>query len=246
MHSTLFWSQLNENFKIAQRQDKFKFGTDAVVLSFFAKIKKSDIVVDLCSGTGAVGYLCYLKYNQKKTYFVDYDSEMIELSEMTAKANNLSEKFEHINCKIDALNDKIIKNNSIDYITVNPPYFKENSGKTNLKDDIKNARHSYDFSLDDLFKKSYCMLKDGGKIAVVHRSEYLNDVMFCMRENHIEPKRIRFVHSYIHKKAKLFLIEGIKNAKTGLIVHSPLVLYKEKNVLSEEFDEISRFYTNKG
>ena len=39
MHSTLFWSQLNENFKIAQRQDKFKFGTDAVVLSFFAKIK---------------------------------------------------------------------------------------------------------------------------------------------------------------------------------------------------------------
>lgn len=246
MSDMIIWSGLSNNFKIAQRNDKFKFGTDAVILSNFAKIKKSDIVADLCSGSGAVGYLSYLMYNQKKTYFVDFDSEMTELSELTAKENGVSEKFEHINSNIDELNNNIIKNHSIDYITVNPPYFKENTGKTNSKSDIKNARHSYEFSLDVLFQKSYSMLKDGGKIAIVHRSEYLNDILFCMRKHNIEPKRLRFVHSYVFENAKLVLIEGVKNAKVGLIVLSPLILYKEKNVLSDEFDEISSFYSNKG
>lgn len=241
----IVWSELRNNFKIAQRTDKFKFGTDAVILADFANIKSSDTVADLCSGSGAVGYLAYLKYNQKKTYFVDFDNEMIELSELTAKENCVSQYFFHINSDINGLENKIIKNQSISHITVNPPYFKANSGKTNLKNDIKNARHSCEFSLDVLFEKSYTLLKDGGKISVVHRSEYLSDILFFMRKNNIEPKRIRFVHSYITENSKLVLIEGAKNAKVGLNVLPPLVLYKEKNVLSDEFEKISQFYTKK-
>ncbi len=242
----LIWSNLRNDFKIAQRSDKFKFGTDAVLLADFANIKSNDTVVDLCSGSGAVGYLSYLKYNQNKTVFVDFDKEMIELSKLTAKTNNVEKKFFHIECNINSLNNDIIKNQSINYITVNPPYFKENSGKTSLKSDIKNARHTYEFSLDVLFEKSYNILKDGGKIAVVHRSEYLSDIIYFMKKNHIEPKRMRFVHSYIEENSKLVLIEGTKNAKVGLNVLSPLILYSDKNIQSEEFDKISQFYVNKG
>lgn len=242
----IIWSELKNNFKIAQRNDKFKFGTDAVILADFANIKSSDTVVDLCSGSGAVGYLAFIKYNQKKTIFVDFDNEMIELSKITAIENNVEDSFFHINCDIGDLNGTIIKNQTINYITVNPPYFKENTGKTNLKNDIKNARHSYEFSLEELFEKSYDMLKDGGKIAVVHRSEYLSDILFYMKKNRIEPKKIRFVHSYINENSKLVLIEGTKNAKVGVNILSPLILYKDKNILSEEFENISRFYTDKG
>ena len=209
----------------------------------FAILKRNDILADLCSGSGAVGYLSYLRYNQKKTYFVDFDKEMIELSKLTAKENKIEEYFYHYNIGIEDINDKIIKNQSITHITVNPPYFKENSGKTNEKTDIKNARHSYEISLDTLFKKSYNMLKDGWKISIVHRCEYTNEIFYYMTVNKIEPKRIRFVHSYKDSDAKLVLIEGMKGAGCGLKVLSPLILYKDKNVLSDEFKEISDFYT---
>ncbi len=238
----LIWSDITTTFKLAQYDDKFKFGTDAVLLADFANLKKNDIIADLCSGSGAVGYLSYLRYKQKKTYFVDFDEEMIFLSKLTAKENNVEEYFEHYNINIDEINDSVIKNQSITHITVNPPYFKENSGKTNNKDDIKNARHTFEFSLDTLFKKSFDMLKDGGKISIVHRSEYTNEIFLSMSKNKIEPKKIRYVHSYIDSNAKLVLIEGAKNAKPGLIVLSPLILYKEKNILSDEFREISEFY----
>ena len=238
------WSCLTKDFKLAQSSEKFKFGTDAVLLADFAKLKKNDVLCDLCSGSGAVGYLCFLRYNQKKTYFVDFDEEMIFLSKLTAEKNSVLEYFKHYCVNINNLDNSVIKNHSITHITVNPPYFKENSGKTNDKLDIKNARHSYEFSLDTLFLKSYNMLKDGGKISIVHRSEYTNEIFYYMTKNRIEPKKIRYVHSYINSNAKLVLIEGHKNAKSGLIVLSPLILYKDKNILSDEFEQISQLYQN--
>jgi len=240
----IVWSKLSSDFKLAQSDTKFKFGTDAVLLANFANLRKNDILADLCSGSGAVGYLCFLRYKQNRTFFVDFDSEMIELSKITAKENNIDSFFKHYCININELSNSLIKNHSISHITVNPPYFKENSGKINEKNDIKNARHTFEFSLDTLFEKSYNMLKDGGKISIIHRCEYTTEIFSSMLKQRIEPKKIRFVHSYIDSKAKLVLIQGMKNAKSGLEVLSPLILYKEKNILSDEFRKISEFYQN--
>ncbi|MBR5507460.1 MAG: SAM-dependent methyltransferase, partial [Clostridia bacterium] len=45
---------LGNGYKIIQRDDGFKFGTDAVLLSKFANIKPGDNVMDLCTGTGII------------------------------------------------------------------------------------------------------------------------------------------------------------------------------------------------
>ena len=66
-------SRINENFTIFQREDSFKFGTDAVLLSRFAGIKKKDVLFDICSGTGAVGFFCHLhlkRYALQNSYTI--------------------------------------------------------------------------------------------------------------------------------------------------------------------------------
>ena len=235
--NNIITSKITENFSILQRVDKFKFGTDAVLLSHFANIKAKNTVVDFCSGTGAVGYLSYLRHKQNKTIFVDIDGEMIELSKKTADLNNISEKFEFINSDIK---DCGIPNNTIDYITVNPPYFKLNSGKINANENLVLSRHSYAFSIDDLFKTSYNILKDGGKIALIYRTSYLCDIISAMRQAKIEPKRLRLVHSYKDKNSELFLIEGVKNAGIELQALPPLILHDE-NGMTDEFVEIENY-----
>ena len=227
------------NFMIFQDNNKFKAGTDAVLLASFAGIKKSDVAADFCSGTGAVGFLSFLRCSQKHTIFVDIDNEMIELSKKTAEFNGVSDKFSFIASDITACN---IKNDSIDYITVNPPYFRENSGKTNKNQALINARHAYKFSLNDLFKTSYKILKDGGKIALIQRTDYLADVIFEMKKNKIEPKRLRLVQSYSNKNANLFLLEGVKNGGIDLKCLPPLILYNE-NGRTEEFKKTEKMGT---
>ena len=229
-------SKITENFVILQDGDKFKFGTDAVLLAWFSNIKKNDILVDFCSGTGAVGFLSYLRYSQKHTFFVDIDSEIVELSKKTAEINNISDKFSFIASDIKECD---IKYDSVNYITVNPPYFPKDSGKINKNDKLVNARHSYDFSLDELFIKSYKILKDGGKISVIHRTGYLAEVISLMKKNKIEPKRLRLVYGHAEKNANLFLIEGVKNGGVDLKCLPSLILY-DKNGMTNEFAAISQ------
>lgn len=241
----LEWASLGGSFKLAQRSDKFKLGTDSVLLSYFSNIKPKYKLVDLCSGTGAVGYLAFLRYNTAKTIFVDCDEDMTELSKLTASENGVDDRFLHITKDVYNINNSIIKNQWADYVTVNPPYFGNNSGKLNKTSDMNNARHCDDDFLNILFQKSYNILKDGGKISVVHRSENLNDICFNMRLNKIEPKRMRLVYSYLEKNASLVLIEGMKNSSSGIICESPLILYESPNVYTEEFKKIEKIQTER-
>ena len=228
---------INDNFVILQDTEKFKYGTDAVLLAAFANIKKNDIVVDFCSGTGAVGFFSFLKHSQKHTFFVDIDEEMIELSRKTAELNGISDKFSFVASDIRACDITV---NSIDYITVNPPYFRENSGKINKNEKLVNARHTCNFSLSDLFFKSFRILKDGGKLALIQRTDYLAEIIFAMKQNKIEPKKLRLIQSYSDKNANLFLLEGVKNGGIDLKCLPPLVLY-DKSGKTAEFERIGSY-----
>ena len=69
---------------------------------------------------------------------------------------------------------------------------------------------------------------------MIHRPSRLSEIFASMKQNRIEPKRIRFIHSYIYSKANLVLIEGLKGSGVWLDVEPPLAVYKEKNVYTDE------------
>ena len=71
------------------------------------------------------------------------------------------------------------------------------------------------------------------------RPERLGDVITAMRDNDIEPKRLRFVQQRKTKAPKLFLIEGRRGGKPGgLIVEPVLLIENESGEFSEEMIEI--------
>ncbi len=233
-------SQIGADFTIFQREDSFKFGTDAVLLARFANIRHKDVLFDFCSGTGAVGFFCQLLYNPKQIGFVEIDPVMCELSQKTAKHNNIADKCEFYCTDLADFNrDKQLSN--VDCVTVNPPYFLEHSGKLSQNPKLKGARHTGNFSHEVLFQKADELLKDGGKLFLIQRTQNLAEIFHGMRLAKIEPKRLRMVHSYAHKEATLFLVEGVKNGGVWLDCLPPLVLYERNGVPTEEFQGMQQF-----
>ncbi len=55
-----------------------------------------------------------------------------------------------------------------------------------------------------------------------------------MRENKIEPKVLRCVHSRADETAVMVLIEGIKNAGSQTTILPPLVIYSTGQTYSPE------------
>ena len=74
---------------------------------------------------------------------------------------------------------------------------------------------------------------------MVHRPERLVDIIYGLRENKLEPKKIRFVYSNEDsKEAKLILIKAVKNGGDFLQVEKPLYIYDKNGEYTEEILKI--------
>ncbi len=231
-----------ENLKIIQNKEGFCFGIDSVLLSDYAKnIKKDAIVVDIGTGTGIIGLLLCKKAKLKKIYGVEIQEDVAKMAERSVQLNSLEDKFEIINIDINNISDKL-DNNSIDVIVTNPPYKKKNTGLLNEEEKKLISRHEIKCTLEDIVKTSYKLLKSKGEFYMVHRAERLVDILYTLRNNKLEPKNIRFVHSKAGEKTKLILIRCVKDAKEYLKIENPLVIYDNNG---EYTDEILKIYNKK-
>ena len=101
------------------------------------------------------------------------------------------------------------------------------------------ARHEILCNLEDVIYNASKLLKTGGRFYMVHKPHRLADIIVTMRKYHLEPKKLRFVHSYADKEPSLLLIEGARNGKPMIKVESPLVIYQKNG---EYTDEIKKIY----
>ena len=203
-----------DNLKIIQNNDGFKYGTDAVVLSKFASIRKDAKVLDLCTGSGIVPILlCGLKKG-KHILGVEYFKDISDMAKRSVELNLLNEKIEILNRDVKDYKD-YLPCHFFDNVTVNPPYKIVDTGFLNDNSYKTCARHEILLTLEDCVKAAEYALKFGGKLTMVNRIDRLSDVIYEFKKNKIEPKRIMFVTD-MDKPAKIFVIEGIKGGKSGM------------------------------
>lgn len=218
---------------LIQDPDKFCFGIDAVLLSNFVKVRKNGHVVDLCTGSGIVPILLSAKTGAKKITGIEIQSDIADMAMRSVSYNKLDEKIDIINDDIsNAL--KYINNCSVDSVCVNPPYMKDTTAIKNPDLPMAIARHELLTDLETVINIASKLLKESGKFFMVHRPSRLSEIFASMRQNRIEPKRLRFIHPYIESKANLVLIEGAKGSGVWMDVEPPLVVYKDKNVYTDE------------
>ena len=226
-----------KGLKLIQKKDSFRFGVDAVLLSEFANIKKNFRVIDLCTGTGIVPFLILGKYEPKEIVGIEVQEEIAEMANRSTVLNNVEDKIKFINRDLKDI-EFLKQLGRFDALTVNPPYKLNNSGIVNPSDKLAIARHEVLCTLEDVIATSRILLKDNGRMYMVHRPERLVDIVTCMRKYKIEPKRIRMVHPNTKKAANIVLVEGQRDGGKFLKWDPPLYVYNDDGGYSEEINKI--------
>lgn len=226
-----------DNLMIIQKKNGYKFSTDSVLLANFVKVKSYEKYVDFCTGSGVIAILASYKNRVKNTYAFEIQKSMSEMAKRSVELNGLS--IEIINEDLKNA-PKILGFESVDVVTVNPPY--NVSGETSVSDEIKLATHEISINLSEIIKSTKQVLKFGGKLFMVHRADRLVDILFELRKNGLEPKVLRFVYPKKNKEPNLILVEAKKGAKSGLIIQSPLILCNDDG---SETDELKQIYCRK-
>ena len=100
------------------------------------------------------------------------------------------------------------------------------------------ARHEILCTLEDAVKAASQLVKQGGKVAFVHRPGRLMDMITLMRKYRLEPKRIQFVYPKQGKEANTLLIEAIKDGSPDLKILPPIIVYNEADEYTPEIRKI--------
>lgn len=225
-----------KGLKIIQDDRFFKFGTDAVLLSDFAKIKKNRTVVDFGTGNGIIPLLLYGKYENITITGIEILTELCELAARNVKLNGLDNSITIINGDIKYAS-KILGRASADYVVTNPPYLK-GDGLLGMSEYKRVARHEIVCTLKDLLIQAALVLNESGILYMIHRTQRLSDVICEMRTQKLEPKILRLISKDKDSDPNLFLIKGIKNANPGIIIKKTLYIYDGTDKYSKEINDI--------
>ena len=228
----------NKNMKIWQDTSEFCFGMDAVLLADFAasKMKNKDVSADLCTGNGIIPLLIYARVNKLDMTAVEINPETAELAKYNMHYNGVEES---INVVCDDVKRFARNNlNIFDAITVNPPYTPIGRGFTSQKSSVSTARHEVELTLEELLHSCCMLLKDKGRMFMVHRAHRAAEAIALMQRHRIEAKTITFIHPKKGEEANLFLVEGVKNAGHWLKVTEPLIVYNDDGSYTDMIHEI--------
>lgn len=226
-----------KGINIIQKKNAFRFGVDAVLLSYFANVRKNSTVIDLCTGNGIVPFLLAGKTEARKLIGVEIQEDMVEMANRSIVFNKLEDKIEFING--DLKNLKLMKAlHKADIVTVNPPYKLKNSGIINPNDKNAIARHEICCTLEDVIVAANITLKDNGRMYMVHRPERLADIFCTMRKYKIEPKRVTMVHPSVKKAPNIVLVEGHKGGGAFLKWEDPIYVHNEDGSYTDKIDKI--------
>lgn len=200
--------------KIFQYATGYRFTKDAIDLAKFCNIKKSDQVLELCSGSGVISFYAYSLNPFQKLYLNELQDNFCDLIEKNIELNQLKDKAKCIKGDLKNLNDKNFEK-KLDVIICNPPYFKFNGHKINEEQSIALAKHEIAVNLKQIVEKSSSLIKDKGRFYIEIPANRLTELIGYLNDEHFETKRIKFLTNG-KTSAYLAMLEAVKNGKSGV------------------------------
>lgn len=215
----------------------FRPGTDTFLLSSLPRLRPGLRVCDLGCGTGLLGLLLMQRQPDLRIAGLDIQPEAAALARRAAAENGLTERLD-FRCGDLRQVRGIFPTGCFDLVVCNPPYYPPAGGKLSADGARRTARSETEASLADLCAAASYLLRWGGKFCLVHKPERLADVICALRDAGMEPKQLRFVQNRAETAPSLFLIEGCRGGRPGLVTKPPLLLQTDGGAPSAELNAI--------
>ncbi|MDA8235722.1 MAG: tRNA1(Val) (adenine(37)-N6)-methyltransferase [Clostridia bacterium] len=228
---------IRDNLKIIQNPEYFCFSIDAVLLAHFATLAEGQRIMDLGTGTGVIPLLMTTRALGLQVRGLEIQPAVADMASRSVALNGLGEQ---VVIEVGDLRqvEGLFAPGGYDLVTANPPYQPVGRGRVNPNESKALARHELACNLADVVKAGAFLLKQGGRLAMVHRPERLPELLALLGAKGINPGRLRLVYTKKGQKACLILLEGVLAGKGELEILPPLIIYQDSGEYTEEIMDI--------
>ncbi len=220
--------RVNEDLVLITDKSGLSLGTDTLLLSYFIKGKPNLRALELGAGTGILSMLVAARKKAGAITAVEIQEKYASLAARNVEYNRLSERITVICGDVRDLSTAGIPREKFDIVFSNPPYMPLSCGARNATDDNFIARHEVHGEFKDFAHAAAYALRYGGRFFCVHRPDRLTDLLFALRCEKLEPKRLTFIQPSAEEAPSLVLIEAAAGGKPGVAVTAPILLYTDR------------------
>ena len=195
----------------------FPLGQDSLLLGAFATVRRGDKVWDLGCGAGALLLLLAGRAPDLTLTGVELSAADSDLARENLAENKLAGTI-----LTGDIREVMLPAGMASLVVCNPPYFKAGSGASGGPARMEEAQ------LMDWCAAAGRLLKNGGRFALVHRTERLVEIFAAMKAAGMEPKRLQLVQHGPDTPPSAVLVEGVRQGRPGLTV-LPVLLMNRRN-----------------
>lgn len=224
------------DMQVIQSTRGYRFSLDAVLLAHFPESPFSQ-VVELGGGSGVISLIMAWRQPQANFHVIEIQPAMAERAGRSIALNGLTERIRMIEGDVNHI-QQLLPRECADLVVSNPPFWKKGEGKISSNPEEAIARHELQLTLEELVQSGVYLLKQGGKMTIIHRADRLDEAMDIFRRHKTPVRRMRLIHSFIDKEARLVLIEAEKNRTGPLRLMPPLIIYDRVGEYGAELKQI--------
>lgn len=219
--------------RILQRQEGFRFGTDAVLLADFAQARRGERIADVGTGTGVLPLLLSARAEETVFDAFEIQEDVADMAMRSVRLNGLEHRIRvhPVDCRDAA---RRIGHEVCHLVVTNPPYTKGGAGLVSPQQTRALSRSDSDCPLDEWIAACARLVKNGGRLCCVFPAPRFLELCDAMRAVRVEPKRVRFVVARESAAPKLVLTEGLKGGRPGLHIQPMLITHDADGKFTEE------------
>ena len=223
--------------RIIQRENGFRFGTDAVLLADFAAVKRGERVCDMGTGTGVLPLLLSARAEETTFDAFEVQPDVADMAKRSVALTGLEKRIcVHLaDCREASA---VIGHETVQLVVTNPPYTALGAGLVSPETTRAISRSDSDCPLADWMTACARVLQNGGRLCAIFPAPRLLELCDAMRGAKVEPKRVRFIVSKPESAPKLVLIEGKKRGRPGLHLLPMLITHTADGGFTDEMRRI--------
>jgi tRNA1Val (adenine37-N6)-methyltransferase len=230
-------SVLDGKVRFVQPARGYRVNVDSILLAAFAASggRRAALAVDLGSGVGLVGLLVAHEHLAREVLFVEQDPALAALAEQNRQAAGVSGRV--LALDVAALATSSEWRQRAELVISNPPFFDPREHRAPLDAERRSAR----LGAIDPFLRTSSVLLTGSKARAVfaYPAQRLAALFDAAARVKLVPRRLRLVHSFPERAARLALVE-LRLARPGALeIEPPLIEWRSPGEPTEELSRIS-------
>jgi tRNA1(Val) A37 N6-methylase TrmN6 len=231
---------------ILQPRTGHRAGLDAALLQAAVPAGSAGTCFDFGTGVGAVAFSIAARSPTMRVFGLDIDASALSLAEAAAALpENAAVAGRVAFARLDLREGRAgraaagIGEGVADWVVMNPPFNRKHV-MTASPDAKRRLAHEEEGSLLDAWcRTASALLRPGGRIALIHRSEAMAEILDALT-GRFGDLRLKSVHPRAGQPAGRILVQGVRGSRAPLQLLPALVVHEMDGHFTAEADDILR------